>query len=81
MILKLVYNKEIHVYDLKSGESLDCLIFKVKELFRKLPLHFYLCYKSANDEEISFENNEDFDQLINSLKADVKMFKIFIKEK
>lgn len=37
MIIKLVYGKEIHVYDLKENESLDNLVVKVKDLFKKVP--------------------------------------------
>ena len=37
MIIKLVYGKEIHVYDLKANESLDYLVGKVRDLFKKVP--------------------------------------------
>jgi hypothetical protein len=45
MIIKLVCGKEIHVYDLKAHESLNYLVGKIRELFKKLPDAFVLVYK------------------------------------
>jgi chromosome condensin MukBEF MukE localization factor len=80
MIIKLVCGKEIHVYDLKAQETLDDLVGKIRDLFKKLPEQFVLVYRPVEEEEVRLKTNQELYKLIDSVKNEVKMLKLFIEK-
>jgi len=59
MIFKIVYDKEIHAYDMKENLSIQFLRQKIQEIFKRTPKHFSLFYKDTDGDEVVLESDQD----------------------
>ena len=76
MFFKIVFNKELHVYNPKNHSSFEAMQKYIREVFKQLPARYYLTYFDEED-EITLACESDFETLKQIAQKTVK---IFIKE-
>lgn len=77
MFFKLIFNKEVHIYNPKDKASIKALTAYVHTAFKSLPSKFQFCYLDDENDEITLSTDNDFKIM---METSNKVVKIFIKE-
>ena len=77
MFFKVVYNKEVHIYNPKDNCSYILFRNYIKEAFKKLPAKYQLYYIDEENDEVTLSNEQDFKIMAETSNKTVK---IYIKE-
>jgi hypothetical protein len=73
MIFKVIFGSEIHVVKSTNKEKFTQFIKLLPSLFKSLPAKFKLSYLDEEGDEITFEDQNDYDVLLGTEQKSVKI--------
>ena len=77
MIFKVIFGSEIHILKSTDKQRFHQLLGSLPSVFKSLPARFKLSYLDEEGDEITFEDQNDYDVL---LGTGLKSVKIIIRE-